>query len=383
MDEQVTLVSITQKQLESFKCLHPGDPRIQALPLNEVVKNLDRREVDWHSVLLDQLATPVAAGIELTECQKAIGIVVFDVFCLALGAVALRGTVNSATINAVAQAVVPVQSKLEVIIARLSGPNVSPRDQALAVFDILRAIYKGECLGAIAAAFSKSLTWWNALLYGITSVATIVALVATDGVAFVTEIVLLLATFGFLVSDSIRAANACRSQIAAPEPSPATISLPEGSGNPYPFEPVIAIKTVSGNFLTVADNGGLGQGSDVGIRTYAQSVGPMEKFSIQLVSEQDNTFALLTAAQTYVTAVRGGGINGPNNNEFPIHTSATVIGPWEKLTLVQQGDGTYAICTSSGYYLSARGGYGGEDNPINTNRTERGPWETFTVVRVL
>src|SRR4051812_11714306 len=185
MDEQIALVSITQKQLESFKCLHPGDPRIQALTLDEIAKNLRRSESDWHSMLIDQLASPSPAALQLTECQKAIGIVVFDVFCLAIGAVALRGTVNGATINAFAQAVIPVQSKLEVIIARLSAPNVSLLDQAKAVFDILKTIYKAECLGALAAAFNKSLTWWNALLYGITSIATIVALVATDGVAFV------------------------------------------------------------------------------------------------------------------------------------------------------------------------------------------------------
>jgi hypothetical protein len=39
--------------------------------------------------------------------------------------------------------------------------------------------------------------------------ATIVAALATDGVAFVAEVIILLATFGFLVADSINCVKVC------------------------------------------------------------------------------------------------------------------------------------------------------------------------------
>ena len=53
------------------------------------------------------------------------------------------------------------------------------------------------------------LTWYYAVLYGATAMATIVAAVATDGVAFVAEVALEVVTFGMLVADCVNAVAAC------------------------------------------------------------------------------------------------------------------------------------------------------------------------------
>ncbi|HLN63482.1 MAG TPA: hypothetical protein VK464_18245 [Symbiobacteriaceae bacterium] len=155
--------------------------------------------------------------------------------------------------------------------------------------------------------------------------------------------------------------------------------------NTQQLEQVVAIKTVSGNYLTVVNNGGLG-GENVAITTNAKTVGPWEKFTVQFIDPQKKTFALRTSDGHYVTAVNGGGMGGPNDASSPIHTNATAIGGWEKLTFVPQADGTYAIRTSTGFYLTAvnGGGYGESANkqPIHTDAKALGSWETFTLVNL-
>jgi hypothetical protein len=356
---------ITQKELDDYKALYPGDPDIQALTLDEVLTNTSGTTVDWDTLEFEEGSLEAKAMI--TDCEMAVGYVVFDVICLALGAVGLRSTVNSRTIRAIGEAAAPVLSKLETIIARMAAPGASTTDIAWGVFDILKIIYGGGSLGAVFSAFTDSLTWWDMILYGITGTATIIAALATDGVAFVAEVVILLATFGFLVSDSVKAAEVCG---ASPEPPP-----PPVTGK-------VAIKTMNGHYVTVVNNGGLGS-SGVAIRTDSRTVGATEKFTVQLLDQAKGTFALLTSGGYYVTAVNGGGIGGPNDKTSPIHTDATRRGGWETLIFEQQTDGTYAIRTTTGYYLTAvnGGGYGEAQNakPIHTDARKRGGWETFTV----
>jgi hypothetical protein len=154
-----------------------------------------------------------------------------------------------------------------------------------------------------------------------------------------------------------------------------------------PIPPVNAIESSSGNFFTVVNNGGLAN-QNAAIQTYMTTVTNFEKFKICNISTSQSpgapfTFALQTFNGNYVTAVNGGGMGGPNDSSSPIHTDQTAIGGWETLTFEPQSDGTYAILTSSGYYLTATngGGVGEAANlfPIHTDATAIGPWETLTL----
>ena len=372
---------ITQKQLNDFKRLYPNNARVQALTLDQVITNTSGKTIDWNSIH-DRPKGPSTAlmampAVPITPCQMAIGYVVFDVVCLAVGAVGLRATVKASTVEAMAHAVTPVLSKIEVSISRMAAQGASKTDIAWGVFDILKTIYTGGSLGAVFSAFTDSLTWWDMILYGVTGIATIVAAVATDGVAFAAEIIVLLASAGFVASDSVKAVQACSIPAAPPESDP----TPKSGSDPFPFEPVVALKTINGNTVTIVDNGGLG-GGQVAIQTDRTVVGPWEKFTVEPINAAAKTFALKTVSGNYVTAVNGGGIGGPNDASSPVHTDATWVGPWEHLIFEQQPDGTFAICTTSGFYLTAvnGGGVGGNDQPINTDRTVLGPWETFTMV---
>ncbi|BCA53211.1 hypothetical protein W02_03510 [Nitrospira sp. KM1] len=87
----------------------------------------------------------------------------------------------------------------------------------------------------------------------------------------------------------------------------------------------------------------------------------------KLVRQNDGTYALQTASGRYLTALGGGGQVEKYNSKYytpdcgifspciggsaPIfHTDATQIQAWEKFRIVDQGNCTYAIQTSSGFY---------------------------------
>ncbi len=201
---------ITQETLDMFKKEFPNDAKIQALTLDAVLQHAETTTIDWsrlsggvpqHTIQLQ--------SISITPCQKAIGYVIFDAICLALGAVSLRSSVKASTVEAMAEAAAPVLSKIETAVAKMAAEGASYTDMAKGVFTILQTIYSGGCLGAVFSAFTASLSWWDMVLYGLTGMATIVAALATDGAALIAEIVIELATFGFLVSDSVKAVQAC------------------------------------------------------------------------------------------------------------------------------------------------------------------------------
>lgn len=204
---------ITKEQWDTFKSHFPNDDAIQAVTFDELIKNTNGGKVDWKNPPVAKetekrgVKTLAIAGIN--DCELGIGYVIFDVICLAVGGVGLRSGLNRGTAEAMAAAAKPVLSKLEVTIAKIAAEGASKTDLAKGVFEILRTIWSGDCLGAVVSAFVGSLTWYYALLYAATAMATVVAALATDGVAFVAEIAIVLATFGFLVADSVNAVKAC------------------------------------------------------------------------------------------------------------------------------------------------------------------------------
>lgn len=216
------MTTITQKQFDDFKALYPHNLQIQALTLTQVLTHAGEIPINWKT--LDPLPVNgfmegrTAYSLGLTDCQKNVGYVIFDVICLALGAVGLRSKVNGTTIEAIFYASAPAMSRIELIIADMSRAGTSVKDYATGVLDILKTIYSGGCLGAVISAFLGSLTWWDMILYGTTALATIVAALVTDGIAFVAEVIILLASFGFLASDSAKAVQACSL------PSPAKVT---------------------------------------------------------------------------------------------------------------------------------------------------------------
>jgi len=158
------------------------------------------------------VSSPVTGSRKVSSCAIRLGFVVYDVVCLAIGGVALRAGASEEAAEAVANAAEPVLSKIETIVAQMASDGASPTDLAKGVWSILKTIWSGGCGGAVLSAFLSSLPWYYALLYGASAMATIVAALATDGVAFIAEVVIELASAGFLLIDCVKATTTCTLQ---------------------------------------------------------------------------------------------------------------------------------------------------------------------------
>ena len=198
---------LTNAIFEEYKALYPDDAKLQALTMDEMLTATAGVKVDFNTITYPGKATELLG--DGWTCAEAVGYVVFDCVCLFLGAASLRSSLTTEAAEGMAKAVQPVMSQMEKYIATMAASTSSKTDVATAVFGIISTIYSGGCLGAVLSAFLGSLTWYEAALYGVTAMATIVAALATDGAAEIALIVIELATAGFLVNDSINCVSAC------------------------------------------------------------------------------------------------------------------------------------------------------------------------------
>lgn len=70
-----------------------------------------------------------------------------------------------------------------------------------------------------------------------------------------------------------------------------------------------------------------------------------------LIRQGDGSYAIQTANGNYITAAGGGGVTSGTQDADNLQTNRTQVQDWEKFRFVDQGDCTYAIQTVSGWYL--------------------------------
>ena len=113
------------------------------------------------------------------------------------------------------------------------------------------------------------------------------------------------------------------------------------SGGPYFGSPntTFAIQTSGGNYVTAVNGGGIGGPNDASspIHADATTIGPWEKFTFNVTNptapgQYEPIVNIQTLSGDYLTAVNGGGIGGLNN--IPIHTDAKTAGQWETFSVV-------------------------------------------------
>lgn len=380
---------LTQQNLNNFKALYPNDARLQSLTLSELLANT--QDVTPGAMvqppfvsLLVELPPPSTAAAAVS-CVVAVGTVVIDAICLITGAVALRGAIVEAGAEVVGEAVAPIMSTLETIIAKIAASNATKLDIATGLCEILMAIKDASLFDAVWEAFKGALTWYYAALYGVVALATIVALFATEGLAIIAEVVLLLVACVFMVMDIGACVTSCTLtvQLLTASAPPA----PPAPGNPYVTEPHGAFMTSGGYYLTFINGGGVANGQGA-LETNATAIGATEEFKLVPVDPTVYSFAIQvpSANNTFLSALNGGGVstNDPPT-AYPVQTYAKTIGSNETCALVQLPNGNYAICLPTGNYVTVSGGnltapLSGPivGNPVPTP----GAYETFTFKKV-
>lgn len=166
-----------------------------------------------------------------------------------------------------------------------------------------------------------------------------------------------------------------------------TYSLMCHAADPPAGAVVAAIQTATGNYLTAVNGGGLGGPTTgptaVPLHSDASLVGPWETFTVVWLNTTYTQFVLQTSDGHYVTAVNGGGLGGPNDSSAPIHTDAKTIGIWERLTLNFLPNYQLTIKVPNGRFLTAvhGGGMSGPAaSPVQTDAAQPAEWGTFTLV---
>jgi hypothetical protein len=151
------------------------------------------------------------------------------------------------------------------------------------------------------------------------------------------------------------------------------------------------ILTPSGKCLSAVNGGGIGNANPkaklTALNTDATSPGPTGVFKV--VQLKNSTFALQTSdGLHYVTAVRGGGIgdsltNGASVIHRPIVTDGALLSFNARFRFIPISKEHFALRTADGkHYITAvnGGGIGTDDEePIHTSATTIGPNETFTL----
>jgi hypothetical protein len=108
----------------------------------------------------------------------------------------------------------------------------------------------------------------------------------------------------------------------------------------------------NGRFMAATGGGGRIKS----VISYPGPNSPREWGGFTLLRQDDGTYALRTASGNYLTAVGGGGLASGTPESDNLHTDATWIRAWETFRLIDQGNCTYAIQTVSGFYLASEEG---------------------------
>lgn len=96
--------------------------------------------------------------------------------------------------------------------------------------------------------------------------------------------------------------------------------------------------------------------------------------------QSNGSYALQTLNGNYVTAVNSGGLDYGTTNTDNIHTDATVINTWEQFRFIPSDDGTFLIQTFDGHYLGKRTFGGSAEGEYSTDISDPGSAKKFWLV---
>ena len=143
------------------------------------------------------------------ECNIQIGYVVYDCMCLILGATEMRKYANDAEARIIAAAAEPALSGIKLNVLKIADPASNKTDVSGAAYKIVAAIYSSGCLAEVYKTWVGSLPAKSALKYTSKALKALIASFFTDGAALFGIIMIEMATFDYLIEDSISCKDYC------------------------------------------------------------------------------------------------------------------------------------------------------------------------------
>lgn len=129
--------------------------------------------------------------------------------------------------------------------------------------------------------------------------------------------------------------------------------------------------------IAARDGGGQTQNT---IQFFGQGGVQLSWALFTLIPQSNSSFALRTFSNTYVTAVRGGGLDYGTASSDNIHTDATAVGAWEQFRFIPDDDGSFLIQTVDGYYLGKRTFGGSAEGEYSTDISDPFSASTFWLI---
>lgn len=197
---------LTEEQWNEFVNNHCTDNEMKNISYQELMSNTNDGQLDFKKLTLPPTLED-SATLQSYQCILAVGYVVVDVVCLVLGAVSIRSTINASTVVRVTDIIAPRIPQIVEYAAIIAREGATTFERAKACWGILRVALQSPF--KILSAIFSSLPWYKRALVIAQGCLTITAALVTDGAAIIAEIALELASFGFLVSDSVDAVSAC------------------------------------------------------------------------------------------------------------------------------------------------------------------------------
>lgn len=202
-----------QKAIVDFKVQFPHDQKLQNTS-NEEIEKLVRIFMSDERLIKVESTMPSSPGFGtmlfvIPPCTAAAATVIVDVIFMMLGFVGIHVSANEAANRAVLRLL--GADVLNGFMRLFHELNVAEGlvAKARAIFNIGAAAYNAGMFRAVFTELSHSMTWWDWTITGVAAVAQIAALFLTDGAAFVAEVALNGAAVAYVVSDSVKAAQAC------------------------------------------------------------------------------------------------------------------------------------------------------------------------------
>lgn len=211
--------SIVQKSIADFKAQFPNDQKLQNTSNEEIEKQVLNFMADDRIIQTPPVATVTdvdyyeAVFLGIPSCEESMAVVIVDVIFMLLGFVGIHVSAQEAADKAVLRLLgseVVEQNFLKLFNSLNAAKDISAK--AKTIFSIASEAYKAGMVKAVLAEIRSSMTLRDWIVTGVAAVAQVATLFLTDGAAFIAEVVLNTAAVAYVVSDSIKATQACSNQ---------------------------------------------------------------------------------------------------------------------------------------------------------------------------